>query len=86
MRVKCLAQEHNPVPRPGLKPGPFDLESSALTIRPPHLPHYTKVLTGNDQCQREKPIAFRGRRETVIYAVMHREAKCLQINIWLAKV
>ena len=38
MGVKCLAQEHNVVPRPGLEPGPFDLESSALTIRPPHLP------------------------------------------------
>ena len=31
MRVKCLAQEHNAVPRPG----PPDPESSALTIRPP---------------------------------------------------
>ena len=38
MGVKCLAQEHNTVPRPGLKPGPLDPESSALTIRPPHLP------------------------------------------------
>ena len=23
MRVKCLAHEHNAVPRPGLEPGPF---------------------------------------------------------------
>ena len=38
MRVKYLAQEHNAVPRPGLEPGPFDPESSALTIRPPRLP------------------------------------------------
>ena len=38
MRVKCLAQEHSVVPRPGLKPGPFDPESSALTMRPPRLP------------------------------------------------
>ena len=38
MRVNCLAQEHNAVPRPGLEPGPYDPESSALTIRPPHLP------------------------------------------------
>ena len=37
MRVKCLAQEHNAVPRPGLEPRPFDPESSALTIRPPRL-------------------------------------------------
>ena len=27
------------MPRPGLEPGPFDPESSALTIRPPRLPH-----------------------------------------------
>ena len=31
MGAKCLAQEHNTVPRPGLEPGPFDPESSALT-------------------------------------------------------
>ena len=34
MRVKYLAQGHNTVPWPGLEPGPPDLESSALTIRP----------------------------------------------------
>ena len=38
MGVKCLAQEHNVVPRPWLEPGPFDPESSALTTRPPRLP------------------------------------------------
>ena len=32
MRVKYLAQEHNALPRPGLEPGPFAPESSALTI------------------------------------------------------
>ena len=37
MGVKCLAQEHNTVPQPGREPGPFDPESSALTIRPPRL-------------------------------------------------
>ena len=26
MRVKCLAQEHNTVPRPGLELGPFNPE------------------------------------------------------------
>ena len=41
MRVKCLAQEHNAVPWPGLEPGPPDPESSALTIRPPRLPQRT---------------------------------------------
>ena len=39
MRVNCLAQEHNAVPQPGLEPGSPDPESSALTIRPPRLPH-----------------------------------------------
>ena len=38
MGVKCLAQQYNVVPRPGLEPGLFDPESSALTIRPPRLP------------------------------------------------
>ena len=38
MRVKCLAQEQIAVPWPGLEPGLFDPKSSALTIRPPHLP------------------------------------------------
>ena len=32
--VKCLAQEHNVVPRPGLELGPFDPESRAQTIKP----------------------------------------------------
>ena len=35
MRVKCLAQEHNTMTRPGLELRPLDQESSALTIRPP---------------------------------------------------
>ena len=38
MRVKCLAQEHNSMTRPGLEPGPSDPESNALTIRPPRHP------------------------------------------------
>ena len=33
MREKCLAQEHNAVPRPGLEPGPPDPESRALIFR-----------------------------------------------------
>ena len=33
LKVKCLAQVHNALTRPGLKPGPLDAESSALTIR-----------------------------------------------------
>ena len=37
VRVKCLPQQHNTMTRPGLKPGPFDPETSALTIRPPRL-------------------------------------------------
>ena len=38
MRVKCLAQGHNAVPRPGLEPGPLKPESSELIIWPPRLP------------------------------------------------
>ena len=38
MRVKCLAQEHNTMTRPGIEPGRLDPESSALTTtRQPHL-------------------------------------------------
>ena len=32
MKVRCLAQEHNTMPRTGLQPGQLDPESSALTI------------------------------------------------------
>ena len=35
MRVKCLAQEHNTVPWPGLEIRPSHPEYSVLTIRPP---------------------------------------------------
>ena len=38
MRVKCFAQEHNTMTRPGLEPGPLNLESSVLTTRTPRLP------------------------------------------------
>ena len=34
MRVKCLAQEHNTKTLVRLEPGPLDLESNVLTIRP----------------------------------------------------
>ena len=44
MRVKCLAQEHNAVPRPGLEPGLFDPESTTLTIRPPCLPQKKNTI------------------------------------------
>ena len=35
--VKCLAQQHNTMSQPGLEPGQLALESSTLTMRPPHL-------------------------------------------------
>ena len=38
MRIKCLAQEHNTMTRPGLEPGPLEPEFSALTTRPSRLP------------------------------------------------
>ena len=38
MRVKCFAQEHITMTRPGLEPGPLDPDSSALTTKPPRLP------------------------------------------------
>ena len=37
MGVKCLAQEHITMSPPGrLEPGPLDLETSAITMRPPY--------------------------------------------------
>ena len=51
MKVKCSAQEHNTgerEPRPGLEKEPLDLESSALTIRPKHLPLFRFVRIGRD--------------------------------------
>ena len=36
--VKCLAQDHEAVHRPGLESGPSDSESSTRTIRPPRQP------------------------------------------------
>ena len=41
MRVKCLAQEHSAMSRPGLGPGALAPESSTLTMRPPRLPQKT---------------------------------------------
>ena len=43
VRVKCLAQEHNTMTRPGLEPGPLDPESSALTIWTPRLTLYQRL-------------------------------------------
>ena len=47
MRVKYLDQGHNAVSQPGLEHGPFDPESSALTIRQPHLQHETSIKSYN---------------------------------------
>ena len=46
MIVKCLVQEHNAVPQSDLEPGPPDLESSALTIRPLRLPQKGLEIPG----------------------------------------
>ena len=50
MRVKCLAQEHNPVPQP---------ESSALTIRPPRLPFIDTKVARNTVNTDESPGFFK---------------------------
>jgi len=39
VRVKCLAQEHNTMSPARVRTRPFDPELSALTMRPPRLPH-----------------------------------------------
>ena len=58
MKVKCLAQEHNAVPRPGLEPGPPNPESSALTIRPPRLPQATIIINNKDHKNRKMKTSF----------------------------
>ena len=47
MRVKCFAQERK-CPGPGPEPGPLDLESSALTMRPPRLPAEPYVIENKE--------------------------------------
>ena len=47
MTVKCLAQEHNAFSRPGLKHGPLNIESSALTIRLLHFPFVVSMLSSD---------------------------------------
>ena len=73
MRVKCLAQEHNAVPQPGLEPGPFDLESSALTIRPPHLPQTLSHKRQIDPSRKSKTVFL---SETLSMHVLHYPLGC----------
>ena len=56
VRVKCLAQAHNTVPRPGLEPAPLDLESNELTIRPLRLSWIGRITHTyeNDQTKQER--------------------------------
>ena len=44
VRVKCLAQEHNKMTRPGIEHGPLDPEFSTITVRPPRLPDSDVVV------------------------------------------
>ena len=68
MRVKCLTQEHNAVPRPGLEPGPFDSESSVLTIRPPRLPvSRVKKMQNGVYEKPERPDDKQSRKTTRIH-------------------
>ena len=51
MRAKFLAQEHNPVPRRGLEPGPFHSKSSALTIS--NRAHHSEIERFSTECGTE---------------------------------
>ena len=67
MRVKCLAQEHNAVPWPGLKLTPLHPELRALTIRPPRLPHF--IIMHNKKYSKHPHIRthnFRGQTDCVL--------------------
>ena len=80
MRVKCLAQEHNAVPRSGLEPGPPDPESSALTIRPPRLP-YLRICTQHEQTTKDRKIERREKRCTRYVERSTREGFRLVVHI-----
>ena len=60
MRVKCLAQEHNTVPWPGLEPGSLDPESSALTIGQPKETNTDKFNAGGNLAMDLTPDFWRG--------------------------
>ena len=81
MRVNCLAQEHNAVPQPGLEHGLFDLESSALTIRPPHLPLLqSSVCLKVSVLKRLLPKRSVCLRETCVYLSLLSAASLLQYS------
>ena len=46
VRVKCLAQEHNTMSRPGLEPGALAPKSNTLTMRPPRLHVHKELADG----------------------------------------
>ena len=53
--LSVLPKNTTQCPRPGLEPRPFAPESSALTMRPPHLPHsenwvFLKTVSFHFQC------------------------------------
>ena len=80
MRVKCLAPEHNTVPRPGLEPGPFDLESSALTIWPAAPPNYFDYLIQislDKQCDKSFTAINMLSVMTVTSTILHTSSKWL---------
>ena len=45
--LSVLSKNTTQCPRPGLEPGPLDLETSALTIRAPRLPQESSVVLPN---------------------------------------
>ena len=65
MRVKCLAQGHNAVPRPGLEPRLFDQESSALPVRQPQADVNFNVNEGSNCLLNPSPRVHLGGRTLV---------------------
>ena len=75
MRVKCLAQEHNVVPRPRLEPGPLDPESSVTCIM---LPHLSFPATLNE-------VTFDTFGNVLLTKVFFEAAKFIQARFWQSK-
>ena len=84
VRVKCLAQEHNTVPRPRLEPRPLDPESSALTIRPPRhpAPYQSTSLTNCPTPQESIARRLKSLHPKLSH-VVHEKNNIIRSNIWV---
>ena len=81
--LSVLHKNTTQCPRPGLEPGPLDPEMSALTMRPPRLPHIffwgIKTLLIKYSCRKDEP-AFYGHKKNVQANIKCSRFKCPHYN------